>query len=208
MKKIKIVVSFIIAIGVIFASCLLFNQTDFNKENETLVLSSGQYQSDADLQKKEQNQASPQTNLENNTVAKVETDSQEPLEEEKKENQPLNKCYITIKCDSIIEKSDFKNYKHISPDGIILSDAEIEFNDGETVFDVLLKATTQSNISIDYTKNPLYNSVYIKGINYLNEFDFGKFSGWMYKVNDVSPTKGCSQYKVNNCDRIEFYYNC
>ena len=40
----------------------------------------------------------------------------------------------------------------------------------------------------------------------LYEFDGGRWSGWMYCVNDWYPNYGCGQYAVKNGDVIEWNY--
>ncbi len=50
----------------------------------------------------------------------------------------------------------------------------------------------------------MYNSYYVEGIGNLYEFDCGKESGWMYKVNGRFPNYGCSSYTPERwgCDRL------
>lgn len=55
---------------------------------------------------------------------------------------------------------------------------------------------------------PVFNSAYIEGINNLYEFDCGEGSGWVYSVNGVYPNYGCSNYKVQPGDSIEWHYTC
>ncbi len=55
---------------------------------------------------------------------------------------------------------------------------------------------------------PLYKSYYVEGINQLYEFDCGKNSGWMYSVNGKYPNYGCSSYKLEDGDKIEWRYTC
>ena len=54
---------------------------------------------------------------------------------------------------------------------------------------------------------PIYNSAYVEGIHNLYEFDCGELSGWKYSVNGVVPGVGCSQYRLNDGDRIEWSYS-
>ena len=67
-------------------------------------------------------------------------------------------------------------------------------------------------IKYDYDRCFLFfydgEMVYISGINYLYEFDFGDLSGWVYHVNGVSPSVGCGEYKLSDGDRIEWLYTC
>ena len=48
--------------------------------------------------------------------------------------------------------------------------------------------------------------VYISGIGYLYEFDFGDLSGWIYHVNGDTPFMMCSEYKLSDGDVIEWLY--
>ncbi len=63
------------------------------------------------------------------------------------------------------------------------------------------KVCTAVDIQLEYSWTPIYDSSYIEGINHLYEFDCGKESGWMYKVNGWFPNYGCSACKVENRGR-------
>ncbi len=120
-------------------------------------------------------------------------------------------CTISISCKTILNNmSSLKpNKTSIVPsDGWVLKTVEIEFKDGETVFDVLQAAARKYGIHMEYSKSPLYNSMYIEGIANFYEFDCGDLSGWMYKVNDVFPNYGCSLYEVQDGDVINWVYTC
>ena len=47
---------------------------------------------------------------------------------------------------------------------------------------------------------------YISGINYLYEFDYGDLSGWIFKVNGVESSVGCSSFVLSDGDVIEWCY--
>lgn len=108
---------------------------------------------------------------------------------------------ISISCKNAIGKTDNKK---IPENGIILDDTEFSISEGDTVFDVLVSATKKNKIQIDYDSSN--ETVYIKGINGLYEFDCGELSGWMYKVNGEIPNVGCSGYKLKDGDIIEWVY--
>ena len=95
----------------------------------------------------------------------------------------------------------------VPQDGVIYALREVEFQDGETVFDVLARELKNNGIHIEYEYTPVYGSVYIEGIANLYEFDCGDQSGWRYKVNGKYPNYGCSSYKLKNGDRIEWIYS-
>ncbi len=113
-----------------------------------------------------------------------------------------NSVTISISCDEIKDK----NISYIPDDGIILNDTVIGFCDGESVYDILLRASSQNKIRID--ASAVGKSVYIKGIADIYEFDFGELSGWMYYVNDEKPSVGCGEYIVCQDDVIEWVYTC
>lgn len=120
-------------------------------------------------------------------------------------------CTIEIRCDTILNNmGDLDDGKsgYVPANGIILSTSTIEFEAGETVFDVLKRACELAGIQLEYSWTPVYNSYYIEGINNLYEFDCGNESGWMYKVNGWFPNYGCSAYKLQDGDTIVFCYTC
>ena len=122
-----------------------------------------------------------------------------------------NICTITIRCDTILDNLDNLDAgkeAYVPANGVILSTSQVEFDDGETVFDVLNRVCEYAGIQIEYRWTPLYSSYYIEGINNLYEFDCGNESGWMYKVNGWFPNYGCSSYTLENGDDIVWCYTC
>jgi len=120
-------------------------------------------------------------------------------------------CTLTVRCDTILNNIDWLDPEKlplIPETGIIYSKQGIVFNEGDSVFDVLLNTMQSEKMHMEFVKTPAYDSVYIEGINNLYEFDCGELSGWMYKVNGVFPNYGCSQHKLSNGDVIEFVYTC
>ncbi len=118
-----------------------------------------------------------------------------------KEN-PVGTVTISIRCDSIAGKS---NEEYIPDDGIILNDSFL-IEENETVFDILVEAAKKHSIQLDYSGTA--GTIYISGINYIYEFDFGDLSGWMYLVNGEKPSVGCDGYVLSDGDYIEFLYSC
>lgn len=120
-------------------------------------------------------------------------------------------CTITIRCDTILNNMDNLDpakAPYVPDDGVILREVTVEFEEGETVFDVLNRACKQYNIPIEYSWTPMYDSYYIEGINNLYEFDCGSESGWMYKVNGWFPNYGCSSYYLTGGEKIVWCYTC
>ena len=50
------------------------------------------------------------------------------------------------------------------------------------------------------------NLIYIKGIGYLYELAHGDLSGWVYLVNEESPSVGCASYTLSDGDTIVWHY--
>lgn len=120
-------------------------------------------------------------------------------------------CTITIRCDTILSNmGDLEPGKaeFVPEDGVILYPVTVEFESGETVFDVLKRVCDIAGIQLEYSWTPLYDSYYIEGINNLYEFDCGNESGWMYKVNGWFPNYGCSSYTLEDGDVIVWAYTC
>lgn len=133
----------------------------------------------------------------------------EPQEQEITDN--TLKCTFSISCATVFDNMDKlnKSKKDIIPDdGWILEPVTVNFNEGESVFDVLKEVCKDNKIHLEFSFTPIYNSSYIEGINNLYEFDCGSLSGWMYEVNDWFPNYGCSRYEVKNGDVIEWQYTC
>mgnify|MGYP004482619331 FL=1 len=162
----------------------------------------------------EESKVTVEKNQEANGSAGSTNVSQESKPEIKPESnpEPVSK-YVTISitCHTILNNLDkvSDNKKGIIPsNGVILSQKQVEINDGDTVFDVLLRETRKQRIHMDFVESPVYGSAYIKGINNIYEFDVGELSGWMYSVNGVFPNYGCSIYNLNDGDVIQWMYTC
>lgn len=122
-----------------------------------------------------------------------------------------NICTITILCDTILnnmENLDEGKEAYVPANGTILATSSVEFEEGETVFDVLKRVCEYAGIQLEYSWTAIYDSYYIEGINNLYEFDCGNESGWMYKVNGWFPNYGCSAYELEDGDNIVWCYTC
>ncbi len=134
----------------------------------------------------------------------------EPGSVEIDKNKP-GTCYLSIACDTILDNmSDLTEGKEVlvPDDGVIFSEREVTFYQGESVYDVLLRETQNNRIHMESSFTPKYNSAYVEGINNLYEFDCGRYSGWMYEVNGWYPNYGCSRYLVKEGDVIHWNYTC
>ena len=122
-----------------------------------------------------------------------------------------NLCTITIRCDTIFDNADAleaAKAPYVPEDGEILPVTTVEFTPGETVFQVLQRVCEASELQLEYSWTPLYDSYYVEGINHLYEFDCGFESGWMYKVDGWFPNYGCSAYELKGGEEIVWCYTC
>ncbi|HOP11591.1 MAG TPA: DUF4430 domain-containing protein [Oscillospiraceae bacterium] len=110
---------------------------------------------------------------------------------------------LIIRCDTIIGKSDSE---YIPADGVILNTAAFDIADGDTVYDILVEAARKYDIQIENSGTS--DLVYIAGINYLYEFQFGDLSGWVFRVNGDVPSVGCGEFVLSDGDVIEWLYSC
>ena len=120
-------------------------------------------------------------------------------------------CTLSVDCLTILDNmKDFNNDKMavLPKDGIIYKDRRVMFYEGESVFDMLNREMKKNRIHMEFTMTPIYNSNYIEGIHNLYEFDCGRYSGWMYKVNGWYPNYGCSRYVLKDGDVVNWRYTC
>lgn len=132
-------------------------------------------------------------------------------QEDNDDQETVYTCTTQLRCDTILDNLEaLKEGKaaYVPEKGVILDTSKVEFVQGETVYDVLKKVCIYSGIPLDYEWTVKYGGYYIKGINNLYEFDCGKDSGWMYKVNGWYPNYGCSNYILKDGDVIEWRYTC
>ena len=125
------------------------------------------------------------------------------------ETQPkkADSCTITIQCKAILSSMDKLKKGHeqyVPDDGMILCSYSVEYQDGDTAYDILKRACSENQIKLS-ARNTQYGT-YVSGINNLDEFDCGSQSGWLYYVNGKSPGISCGKYKVSPDDKIEFSY--
>ena len=140
-----------------------------------------------------------------NSSTKPKPENNQTITSPKPENKTVT---IAISCKTAINNGLNKKpgFSHLPSNGIILQNMKVEFNEGDTVFDILVKVTRKNGIHMEYRGSG--SNTYIEGINNLYEFDGGSNSGWMYSVNGVYPNYGVGAYKVKSSDVIKFNYTC
>ena len=120
-------------------------------------------------------------------------------------------CTLIVRCDTILDKLDALNPEKLDlvpEDGLLYENPAAEMTDGESAFDLLLREMRAAAIHLDFVKTPAYNTVYIKGIGNLYEFDCGDLSGWTYRINGEFLSVGCSLAVIHPGDTVEFLYTC
>lgn len=151
--------------------------------------------------KKDDNKKNDQKGEDSNTPA--------PTPEQKPESKK-NTVTITIRCDTAVNNGMHLESKWagiVPASGVILPVTTVEIEEGDTVFDVLAFVCEKYKIHMSY-RGGTSSGCYVDGINNLYEFDGGRWSGWMYCVNDWYPNYGCGVYYVKPGEVIEWNYTC
>jgi hypothetical protein len=118
---------------------------------------------------------------------------------------------LTISCSDILaHKEQFtqEQLEVVPANGTILQENNISFQEGETVFQVLLRITKQKNISMIHLASPAFQTEYVSSIDNISEKAYGSSSGWLFAVNGKQPAVGCSAYKLKDGDKIQWIFNC
>lgn len=119
------------------------------------------------------------------------TQKQEKKQEEKQEEKPLEKANISI------------HIQVIGMNETVLSES-IQVDKESTPFTVLKNVTSLKGIKV--TTSGFGSMIYVTGIGDLKEKQHGSSSGWMYKVNNVSPNMSAGSYKLKDNDQVLWYY--
>lgn len=83
---------------------------------------------------------------------------------------------------------------------------QVTVEQGSTVWEILGQVMKDEDLDFK-VKNNFLTAVQIPGTSdYLEQLDEGEYSGWLYKVNDVSPLVGASELEANDGDDILWYY--
>ena len=120
------------------------------------------------------------------------------------------RCVLSISCTQALQHSELQpSVREVLPeDGWLLPATPVDFAEGESVFDILLRTTRQQSIHMEFVDTAVYGTAYIEGIGGLYEFACGGYSGWVYTVNGESPTVGCSSFYPQDGDVIVWDYFC
>lgn len=141
------------------------------------------------------------------TTAK--TDSSRTTEKQTTAENKTLACTVMIECTDILrhmDELDKSAARHLPDDGVLLQSVQISVKNGDSVYDAVEAACKKGGVAINAQKS-IYGT-YIAGFGGINEKCCGAGSGWLYFVNDESPSLACSAYKVKNGDKIEFRFAC
>lgn len=130
---------------------------------------------------------------------------QEPNVQTPADTPKQNTASFTVDCKNAIDYGILENpnFAGILPqNGVIFSDSNVQFSEGESVMTVLKRALKSQKIACSVPNG------YVRSIAGLSEKDCGETSGWLYRVNGKLPTVSCKYYTLQAGDRVEFLYTC
>jgi len=117
--------------------------------------------------------------------------------------EPVGSVWVSIHCDAVAGRTEDGS---TPADGVILPRTAIHFYEGDSAFDVLTYAARQYGIHMEH-EGAGSDLCYIKGMNYLYEYDYSDLSGWIYRVNGERLGVGCAGYTVADGDEIRWDYS-
>lgn len=203
----------------------IFKKEKTNKESLTAETkkSTTENQNTQNTSNESQNQKNRVKNKKNNSSAKKkqvsskESQKGTPNSEKakdasnsKKEEKTIT-CSLEIICHQLVKNKgnvDKSIEKYIPANGEILSKVTVKMKAGATAYDLLSTVCKASGVALDAEYTPVYGTYYVRGIGHIYEKQAGKRSGWIYKINGVSPNVGASDYKLSDGDICSWSFTC
>lgn len=173
------------------------NQQEITKQEEKEEQDSSQKEENKATQDKTESQSTTQsqtTSKQETTTSKQETTSTDQTEELSQQEEQQNE---------VVEDVVSINVSITGVDGVIAQD-HVEYEDNMSAYDAL--KILADNYEISVKTSGIGQTVYVKGINGLMEFDYGSRSGWKYKVNGSYPSVGAGGYVLKDGDQVEWIY--
>lgn len=147
--------------------------------------------------KKTKNSTAKKKETSTTTASKNESTVQ-TAENQTTEAKQEQSCEFLISCKTVLSNKSALQSNYQVPAGGKIYEKKMEFEEGDTVMDVLKR----TGVDIDVSKG------YVAGIDGLYEFDCGKNSGWMYRVNGKFPNYMAGKCKLHDGDKVEWLYTC
>ena len=132
------------------------------------------------------------------TTASKNESTVQTAENQTTEAKQEQSCEFLISCKKVLSNKSALQSNYQVPAGGKIYEKKMEFEEGDTVMDVLKR----TGVDIDVSKG------YVAGIDGLYEFDCGKNSGWMYRVNGKFPNYMAGKCKLHDGDKVEWLYTC
>ena len=132
------------------------------------------------------------------TTASKNESTVQTAENQTTEAKQERSCEFLISCKTVLSNKSALQSNYQVPAGGKIYEKKMEFEEGDTVMDVLKR----TGVDIDISKG------YVAGIDGLYEFDCGKNSGWMYRVNGKFPNYMAGKCKLHDGDKVEWLYTC
>lgn len=159
-------------------------QTEENKTNETDKDNNSTYSNQKNIKSdKGESKTEDNTSTNNTTNNSSESDINQ--------NTDSKQDMITVN----IEVTGINN---------IMMKGNITIKKGENAYTALKQIASQNGIKI--STSGFGKMIYVRGIGDLFEKQHGSLSGWMYKVNNVSPNYSAGSYTLNDGDYVLWYY--
>ena len=148
--------------------------------------------------KKTKEKTTKTKNTKETTTASKNESTVQTAENQTTEAKQEQSCEFLISCKTVLSNKSALQSNYQVPAGGKIYEKKMEFEEGDTVMDVLKR----TGVDIDISKG------YVAGIDGLYEFDCGKNSGWMYRVNGKFPNYMAGKCKLHDGDKVEWLYTC
>lgn len=170
---------------------------DQSKENVEEVKQKDNQQKDSTIQtqKNEKNI----NNQKKQTVTSNKNNSQQISQKDKEKLNKKEENNQTETTEKDRENHIVVNVKVIGIDKTMMS-GQLDVEKDTTVYEALVKLAKKNGKAVNSSGS------YVKGIGGLNEKDYGPSSGWMYKVNDVTPNRPATSYELEDGDTVVWFY--
>ncbi len=113
-------------------------------------------------------------------------------------SESVGQVTLSISCGSVAGRNG------LPEDGVLLAEQSFDIAEGDTVYELLVRAARRHRIQTDASGTG--ELIYVAGIANLYEFDYGDLSGWVYTVNGEMPSVGCGAFVLSDGDEVAWIY--